>query len=96
LLVHYRAQGWSRRDAVWQVPNASVSVFRLAYSQSDFAAAVGALIDELDLRHAPMRLDVSHMHRQQSHATGAKNRDVLYFVVLDVGWHVGSLSAEAW
>jgi hypothetical protein len=70
-------------------------MFRLAYSLPDFAAAVGALIDEVDLRHAPMRLDVSHMHGQHSHATGAKNRNVLNFVVLYVGWHVGSPSAEA-
>jgi hypothetical protein len=81
-----------RRSAV---PNASVSVFRLAYSQPDFAAAVGARIDELDLRHAPMGLDVSHIHRQQPYATGAKNCHVLNFVVLDVGGHVGSPSWEA-
>jgi hypothetical protein len=85
----------SPRDDVRLVPNTSVSVFRLAYSQPDFAAAVGARIDELDLRHAPMRLDVSHIHRQQPYATGAKNRHVLNFVVLDIGGHVGSPSAEA-
>src|ERR1019366_1479804 len=58
----------------------------------DLGAAVGALIDEVDLRHTPMGLDVSDVHREQSYATGADNRSCLNFVVLDVGWHVGSPS----
>ena len=66
--------------------------FWLCYSLPDLGAAVGALIDEVDLRHAPMGLDVSHVHREQSYATGADHRSCLNFVVLDVGWHVGSPS----
>jgi hypothetical protein len=30
----------------------------------DLGAAVGALIDEVDLRQTPMGLDLSHIHRQ--------------------------------
>jgi hypothetical protein len=58
----------------------------------DFGAAVWALIDEVDLRHAPMGLDVPHEHGQQSYAAGADNRSSLDFVMLDVGWHFGSPS----
>jgi len=66
--------------------------FWLGYSLPDFAAAVGALIDEIDLCHAPMGLDVSDEHRQKSQAARAENRSVLSYVVLDVGWHIGSPS----
>jgi hypothetical protein len=38
--------------------------FRLCYRLPDFRTAIGALIDEVDLRHAPMRLDVSNVHRE--------------------------------
>src|SRR6266851_8081205 len=38
--------------------------FRLRYRLPDFCTAIGALIDEVDLRHAPMRLDVSDVHRE--------------------------------
>ena len=65
------------------------------YSLPDFAAAVGALIDEVDLGHAPMGLDVSDKHREKSQAAGAENRSVLSCVVLDVGWHVGSPSPRS-
>jgi hypothetical protein len=59
----------------------------------DFGAAIRALIDKVDFRHAPMRLNVPHIHRQQSDAAGAEDRRCLTFVVvLDVGWHVGSPS----
>jgi hypothetical protein len=69
-----------------------MSAFGLGYSLPDLATAVGALIDEVDLRHAPMGLDVSDEHRQKSQAAGAENRSVLNSVVLDIGWHVGSPS----
>ena len=72
-----------------------MSAFWLGYSLPDFAAAVGALIDEVDLCHAPMGLDVSDEHRQKSQAAGAENRSVLSCVVLDIGWHVRvSLTAK--
>jgi hypothetical protein len=67
-----------------------MSAFWLGYGLPDFAAAVGALIDEVDLCHAPMRLDVSDKHWQKSQAAGAENRSVLSCAVLDVGWHFGS------
>jgi hypothetical protein len=67
-----------------------MSAFGFGYSLPYFAAAVGALIDEVDLCHAPMGLDVSDKHRQKSQAAGAENRSVLSCVVLDVSWHVGS------
>src|SRR4051812_6092338 len=35
---------------------------RLDHRLPDFSAAIKTLIDEVDLRHAPMRLDVSHIH----------------------------------
>ena len=58
----------------------------------DFSAAVGAFIDEVDRRHVPMRLDVSHIHRQQPDAAGADNRgDGEIFVMLNVGWHIALL-----
>jgi hypothetical protein len=69
--------------------------FRLGHGLPDFGATVGALIDEVDLRHAPMRLDLSDIHRKQSNAAGADNRGRLDLVMLDVGWHIGSPSAEA-
>jgi hypothetical protein len=69
-----------------------MSAFWLGYSLPDFAAAVGALIDEVDLCHAPMGLDVSDEHRQKSQAAGAENHSVLSCVVLDISWHVGSPS----
>ena len=41
-----------------------VSSFRLCQCLLDFSAALGALVDEVDLRHAPMGLDVSYVHRK--------------------------------
>jgi hypothetical protein len=38
--------------------------FRLGDRVPDLGATVGALIDEVDLRQAPMGLDVSDIHRQ--------------------------------
>src|SRR5882724_535194 len=73
-------------------PNASMLAFWPGYSLPDFAAAVGALIDEVDLCHAPMGLDLSDEHRQKSQAGGAENCSVLSRVALDVGWHIGSPS----
>ena len=41
-----------------------VSPFRPRNGLLDFSAAVRALIDEVDFRHAPMGLDVSYVHRK--------------------------------
>jgi hypothetical protein len=69
-----------------------VLAFRLGHGLPDFGAALGTLVDEVDLRHTPMRLDVSHIHRNQSNAAGADNRKRLdEFVMLDIGWHVALL-----
>jgi hypothetical protein len=39
-----------------------------------------------------MGLDLSDIHRKQSYAAGTDHRGCLTFVMLDVGWHVGSPS----
>jgi hypothetical protein len=41
-----------------------VSSFRLRQCLLDFSAALGALVDEVDLCDAPMGLDVSYVHRK--------------------------------
>jgi hypothetical protein len=76
--------------AVGQGPNASMPAFGLCDRLPDFAAAVGALIDEVDLRHAPMGFDVSDEHGQQSQAAWADNRGFLNLMVMHISWHVGS------
>jgi hypothetical protein len=69
--------------------------FRLAYGMPDLGAAVRALIDQVDLGHAPVWLDLPDIHRKQSDTAGADDRSHLDFMVcvmLYVGWHVGSPS----
>ena len=78
----------------WPDANASVSSFWLRDRLPDFGAAVGALIDEVDLRYAPMGLNLPDVHRKQSNAAGAHNRSCLDFAMLDIGWHVGSPSQQ--
>jgi hypothetical protein len=86
---HSRTNGFhAPKD--WQRAKALMPSFRLGDRVPDLGAAVGTLIDEVDLRQAPMGLDVSHIHRQQSYAAWTDNRSGLDFVMLDVGWHVGS------
>jgi len=55
-LIGTRAMGLPRRQLM--------SSLRLCYRLPDFRTAIGALIDEVDLRHAPMRLDISNVHRE--------------------------------
>jgi hypothetical protein len=69
-----------------------MSLLRLRHGLPDFGAAVGTLIDEVDLRHAPMGLDFSDIHRKQSYAAGADHSGCFTFVMLNVGWHIGSPS----
>jgi hypothetical protein len=70
----------------------SVMPLWLGHGLPDFGTAVGAFIDEVDRRKAPMRLDVSDEHRKQSNAAGADDRGHLNDrVMLDVGWHVALL-----
>jgi hypothetical protein len=67
-----------------------VPQLRLHDGLADLGAAVGAFIGEVDLRHGPMRLDVTHIHFK-SDATRTDDEAGLDFVVMmDVGWHVGS------
>jgi hypothetical protein len=66
--------------------------FPLGHGLPDLGAAIGAFIDEVDLRHAPVRLDIAHKHRKQSNATGAGNRGSLNLVMLDISRHGGSPS----
>jgi hypothetical protein len=49
-----------------------MSPFGLDHSLSDFSATVRALVGEVDLRHAPMGLDVSYVHRK-SQAVGTND-----------------------
>jgi hypothetical protein len=65
-----------------------VPSLRLANGLPDLGAAVRALIDEVDCRHAPMRLDLPDVHRKQSDATGAEDRGGLDFMMVNVSWHV--------
>jgi len=67
-------------------------VYRLAHGLPDFGTAIGALIDEVDLGHAPVRLDVAHIHGQYSHAAGADDGRHLDLMMMDIGWHIGSPS----
>jgi hypothetical protein len=64
--------------------------FRLCDGLPDFGPAVWTFIDKIDFRHAPMGFDLSDKHGQQSYATGTHDRRFIDFVMLDVGWHVGS------
>ncbi len=48
----------------WRDANASMLSLWLRYRLPDFGAAVGALIDEVDLGHAPMGLDLPDVHRE--------------------------------
>jgi hypothetical protein len=72
---------------------ALMSLFRLRDGLPDFGAAIGTLIDEVDLRHAPMGLDVSHMHGEKAYTAGTEDRGCPDLVVLDVSGHVGSPSS---
>ena len=44
--------------------NIGLVSFRHCHGLLDFSAAVRALVDEVDLRHAPMGRDVSYVHRK--------------------------------
>jgi hypothetical protein len=61
--------------------------FRLGDGVPDLGTAVGAFIDEIDLRQPPMGFDVSNVHGQQSDAARADDRSGLDFMMLDIGWH---------
>ena len=64
--------------------------FGLHDGPADLGAAVGAFISEFDLRHAPMRLDVAHIHRKSDAARTDDEGRFGVVVMMDIGWHVGS------
>jgi hypothetical protein len=68
--------------------------FRPGDGVPDLGAAIGAFIDEVDLRQAAMGLDVSNVHRQQSYAAWTDDRSRLDLVMLDIGWHDASPSQQ--
>ena len=88
--VYFAMGRWARRDAPlppYGFPKLMPQ--RLHDGLANFGATVGAFIGEVDLRHAPMRLDVTHKHRKSD---AARTDDERRFdaVMMDVGWHVGS------
>src|SRR4051812_26588133 len=62
---------------------------RLDHRLPDLHPAVGAFIGEVDLRQAPVRFDILHIHGK---AYAARTNDEGGFDVMmaDIGWHVGS------
>lgn len=68
----------------------SVRRGRPAYGLPDFSAAIRTFVDEIDLGHAPVRLDVTHIHGQQPKAAGTEDRSHLNVVMLNICWHYGS------
>jgi hypothetical protein len=66
------------------------SVNGLAHGVPHFRAAIRALEDEVDLGHAPVRLDVPHIHGLESDAAGTYHRRHLDLVLMSEGWHIGS------
>src|SRR5687768_8979754 len=56
----------------------------------NFGAAVGAFKGEVDLRHAPMRLDVPYKHRNPDAARTDDESRLDVVVMVDIGWHVGT------
>jgi hypothetical protein len=64
--------------------------FGLHDGLANFRAAVGAFIREVDLRHAPMRLDVAHIHLKPYAAWTNDEGWFDLILMMDIGWHVGS------
>ena len=81
----------SKDEATEPAKKALVPSLWLYDGVPDLGAAVGALVDEVDLRHAPVGFDVPDEHGKQSDASGADDRSCLDFVMVHVGWHVSPL-----
>ncbi|MGE9010182.1 hypothetical protein ACO2JO_16480 [Leptospira interrogans] len=64
--------------------------FWLDNGLANFCAAVGAFKGEVDLRHAPMRLDVPYKHRNPDAARTNDESRLDVVVMVDIGWHVGT------
>ena len=52
------------------------------HSFLDFGAALRALVDEVDLRHAPMGFNIANVH-SETYAVGAEDCGGLNFVMLE-------------
>jgi hypothetical protein len=57
---------------------------------ANLRAATGAFVREVDLCHAPVRLDVAHKHRKPDAARTDDEGRFDMIVLEDVGWHLGS------
>jgi len=64
-----------------------VPQLRLDHGLAKLGAAVGAFISELDLRHAPVRLDVPNEHRKPDAARANDEGRLDVIVLVDIGWH---------
>ncbi|MBR1266304.1 hypothetical protein JQ629_02155 [Bradyrhizobium sp. AUGA SZCCT0222] len=62
----------------------------LDHGLANFGAAVGAFKGEVDLRHAPMRLDIPYKHRNPDAARTNDESRLDVVVMVDIGWHVGT------
>jgi hypothetical protein len=56
----------------------------------NLGATVRAFIGEVDLRHAPMRLDVSYEHRKPDAARTNDEGRLDVVVMVNIGWHDGT------
>ena len=90
--VHIAVGRWARRTAPFApyvFPKLMPKLW-LHDGLANFGATVGALIGEVDPRHAPMRLDVAHIHFEPHTARTDDEARLDIVVMMDVGWHVGS------
>src|SRR5215218_5875684 len=63
---------------------------RLDDRLSKLGAAVRAFIGEVDLRHAPVRLDVLDEHRKPDTARTNDEGRLDVVVMMNIGWHLGT------
>jgi hypothetical protein len=67
-----------------------VPQLRLDHGLAKLGATIGAFIGELDLRHAPMRLDIPNKHRKPDAAWTNDEGWLDVIVLVDIGWHLYS------
>ena len=95
--VHIAVGRWARRTAPFApyvFPKLMPKLW-LHDGLANFGATVGALIGEVDPRHAPMRLDVAHIHWKSDSARTDDECWLGVVVMMDRGWHVGSPQENA-
>jgi hypothetical protein len=70
------------------------SMVRFPQRLPEFGTAIETFIDTVDLGRVPVRLDLAHIHGQQSHAVrtdlGRRLGLVPDVMMLNEGWHAGS------